>query len=101
MDHSNPEKEVYPQRHCPHGRCLDHGPVWENVEKRQEPSPGIFGQKTFWTKRCCGKPMVRYKEVQTRRCKKCGRTESHVTIPYLALCLCCGYYCEVSLIRAY
>jgi hypothetical protein len=36
--------------------------------------------------------MARYKEVQTQRCRKCGRTKDHITNYYLALCLCCGYH---------
>ncbi len=93
MDHSNLAGQKYPHGQCRHGMCLDHGPEWENVsEKRREPNTGIFGQKTYWTIRHCGQPMARYKEVQTKRCKKCGRTQDHIGIPELALCLCCGYY---------
>jgi hypothetical protein len=94
MDHNNLASQGHPHGQCPHGRCLDHGPEWENVgEARQEPNPGFFGlMKTFWMDRCCGKPMSRYKVVQTRRCKKCGRTEDNVTHRYLALCLCCSYH---------
>jgi hypothetical protein len=91
MEHSNLAGQKYPHGQCVHGRCLDHGPEWENVgEKRLEPNPGIFGKKTWWFTRCCGKPMAQMKEVQTQRCKKCGRQEDHVTNYYIALCYCCG-----------
>ena len=93
MDHNNLAGQKYPHGQCRHGICLGHGPEWENVgEKRSEPNPGIFGKKTYWTSRHCGSPMARYKEVQTRRCRKCGRTEDNVTNYHLALCLCCGYH---------
>jgi len=88
MDYNN---SVYQK--CLHGQCLDHGPEWDVLgEKRMEPNPGIFGKKTYWITRCCGKPMARSKEVQTKYCKKCGRVEDHVTNYHLALCLCCGYH---------
>ena len=94
MDHNNLEgQQKCPHSQCRHGMCLDHGPEWENVgEKRCELNPGVFGKKTYWMSRHCGQPMARYKEVQTRRCRKCGRTEDHVTNYHLALCLCCGYH---------
>ena len=93
MDHSNLADQKRPHGQCCHGMCLDHGPEWENIgEKRREPNPGIFGKKTYWTWRHCGQPMARYKEVQTQRCRKCGRTEDDITNYHLALCLCCGYH---------
>lgn len=95
MDHSNLEAEVkqYPRSECGHGMCLDHGPNWENIGGvRREPDPGVFGRKTYWGARHCGKPMARYKEVQLRRCGKCGREEEEVRNKDLALCLCCGYH---------
>lgn len=89
MGDSNLER--CPSGQCRHGRCLDHGPEWENVgEVRREPDPGIFGKKTWWFTRCCGAPMARMKDVQRKRCKKCGRTEDHIKKSYFALCLCCG-----------
>ncbi len=93
MDHNDLTDQKCSHDQCSHGMCLDHGPEWENVgEKRREPNPGIFGKKTCWTIRHCGQPMARYKEVQTRRCRKCGRTEDYIANCYLALCLCCGYH---------
>ncbi len=90
MDHDHTHKQ------CPHGRCLNHDPEWENVgKKRLEPHLGWFGKKPYWFTKCCGKPMVKGKEVQTRQCKKCGRVEDCVTRDennFLALCLCCGYH---------
>ena len=95
MDHSNLADQKRPHGQCCHGMCLDHGPEWENIgEKRREPNPGIFGKKTYWTWRHCGQPMARYKVVQTKRCKKCGRTEDHIEIYEFALCLCCGYHLD-------
>lgn len=91
MEHSDLAGVKCPHGQCVHGRCLGHGPEWENSgEKRREPYPGIFGLKTYWLVRCCGKPMARMKVVQTRKCRKCGRSEDHVTDYYLALCSCCG-----------
>lgn len=93
MVHSNLAAQKYSHGQCVHGRCIDHGPEWENIgEQRREPNPGIFGKKTYWMSHCCGKPMARYKVVQTKRCKKCGRTEDHIVIFKLALCRCCGYH---------
>ncbi len=78
-------------KQCIHGECLDHQPDWEDVgEKRREPSVGFFGKRTYWFSRCCGKSMSRYKDIQTRRCKKCGRTKDFVTDWAVGLCLCCG-----------
>lgn len=83
----------YQHKQCPHGRCLNHNPEWEKVGvKRLEPNPGFLGKKTYWTIHCCGKAMARYKEVQTQRCKQCGRTEDVITISEIELCLCCGYH---------
>ncbi len=93
MDYSNLAVEKCSHGQCRHGRCLDHGPEWESVgEKRREPNPGIFGKKTYWMDRHCGRLMARYKEVQTRKCRKCGRAEDLVMNYNLALCLCCGYH---------
>lgn len=96
MDHNNLAGQKCPHGQCRHGMCLDHGPEWENVgERRRVPNPGIFGAKTYWTHRHCKQAMVRYKVVQTRRCKKCGRTEDHILIDELALCHCCGYHFKI------
>ena len=93
MDHNNLASQQCSRDRCCHGMCLDHGPEWENIgEKRNEPNPGIFGRKTYWRSRHCGRSMARYKVVQTKRCKKCGRTEDQTVICELALCLCCGYH---------
>ncbi len=95
MDHSNLVDPKYSHGQCCHGMCLNHDPKWEDVgEKRREPSPGMLGKKTYWTNRHCGQPMARYKEVQTRRCRECGRTEDQVVTHDLALCLCCGYHVD-------
>lgn len=91
MDHSNLAGQKCTHSQCRHGMCLNHGPEWENTgNERREPNPGVFGKKTYWSTRCCGTPMARYKEVQTKRCKKCGRQEDNITHDCLALCLCCG-----------
>jgi hypothetical protein len=92
MDHSNPAIQKFSHEQCIHGRCLNHNPDWENLGKvRLEPSPSFFVRsRTYWGTWCCGRPMARMKEVQTRRCRKCGRTEEHINHPYHALCLCCG-----------
>jgi hypothetical protein len=91
MDHNNlTEQEHYEQ--CPHGKCLNHDPEWEIVNKWREPNPGIFGVKTYWRTRCCGRPMARYKKMETWRCRKCGREQDNIKNDSLALCLCCGYH---------
>lgn len=82
---------------CNHGHCLNHDPEWENVgKKRLELNPTFFGLIStyvlFGGGYHCGKPMVRYKEVQTKRCKKCGREEEFISNNYLAVCECCGYH---------
>ena len=89
MEHNYPEKE------CPHGMCLGHDPVWENIgEKRFKPAPSFFGlKKTYWTIRCCGKPMRQVNEVQTQQCKKCGRRREDIT-RQVALCACCDRQLE-------
>jgi len=53
MDHNNLAGQKYSYGQCVHGRCLGHGPEWENVGKvrRREPNPGIFGKKTYWMSR--------------------------------------------------
>ena len=92
MDHSNSaDSGKFCQ--CPHGRCLNHNPEWENVSEIQEPNPEWFGlKKTYWSDHCCGKNMARYRVVQVRRCKKCGRIDKVIKNIFLALCLCCGYH---------
>ena len=97
MDHNNPSKQ-YSHTMCTHGRCSDHDPEWENVGRaRFEPLPDILGIKILlWGHRCCGKPMIRCKKVQTQRCKKCGRTRDYIEehadggIFRYAVCQCCG-----------
>ena len=81
--------QKYNYSQCCHGkgRCLDHEPEWENIgKKRLEPNPG-YVIKVYY---CCNERMARYKEIQTRRCQKCGRTEDNITHYYIAFCLCCG-----------
>ena len=91
MDNSNLAGQKYLHGQCVHGMCHNHEPDWENVgEKRSEPNP--VGKKTYWKSRHCGKLMKRYKEVQTQKCRKCGRTEDNTMDYDLALCLCCGYH---------
>lgn len=93
MDHSSSADEKSPHVQCIHGMCLDHGPEWENVgERRYDSDPTFFGwKKTYWSiERCCKKLMTMCKRVQTRRCKKCGRTEEGVISYNIARCLCCG-----------
>ena len=98
MDHSNIGSKKCPHKMCTHGNCLDHGPEWENIgEKQNEPHSGIFAKKTYWTRFHCGKPMARYKVVQTKRCRKCGRTKNETMLEELALCLCCGYHFDNTL----
>lgn len=74
--------------------CDDHGPEWENLgEKRREPNPLFFGLiTTWWFMRmvCCGKRMQRYKTIQKKRCKKCGREED-APVNDLGVCTCCGH----------
>jgi len=92
MDHSSLAVQEVGYQQCAHGRCLNHGPEWEWFDgKAFEPNPGLFGQKTYWMQRCCGKAMARMIEIQTRRCKKCGREERLCT-QQLAVCQCCGYH---------
>lgn len=77
---------------CPHGKCLNHGPDWENVGEQQlVPDPGLFGIQTYLFDRCCGKLMARRRVMQKRRCRKCGRIEEH-RVTVRAVCLCCGYH---------
>lgn len=91
MDYSNTVDQKFFRGRCVHSKCLGHEPAWENFgNKRREPNPGILGKKTYWTMRCCGRSMARYREVQPLRCRDCGRTASHVTNCDFALCLCCG-----------
>jgi len=93
MVHSNPTDQERPHSQCAHGKCLDHGPEWENIgEKWLSPLSWIFAWTLgrWWFNWCCGKPMARMYEVQKRRCKKCGRKEDHVISSYVALCQCCG-----------
>ena len=90
MDHNNSEKE---HCMCEHGMCKDHDPEWKNMGKAfLSPNPGIFGAKTYWLVRCCGKGMIRTQKVQMQICTKCGRTQIEVLIKEVALCKCCGYH---------
>lgn len=60
---------------------------WEKVgESRLVPNPGIFGQKTYWSAWCHGRPMARYKELQTMRCRQCGGTKDFIMNRAFALC---------------
>ena len=81
----------YPRGQCRHGMCLDHEPEWKNVENRREPTRGVFGNKTYWMNRHCGRPMAMYVEVESWECKECGRTEDRVVNYDLAVCRCCGF----------
>ena len=113
VDHSESARGKHASSQCVHRECINHEPVWEDVGKRRlEPNPGFFGlKKTYWIKRHCGKAMARYKEEQTRRCRKCGGIEDCITEEYrknefgsdalyrnkdIALCLCCGYIYKAS-----
>jgi ribosomal protein L37E len=94
MDHSSLAEQKHECTMCEHGFCRNHNPDWE-VSTRQEPNPGIFGAKTYWISHHCGRAMARYRVVQTKRCRKCGRTEEEVVNYNLALCLCCGYHRDI------
>ena len=97
MDHNNHGDQKYSHCQCAHGMCLDHGPEWENVgDPQREPNPGLFGKKTYWTTVHCEKSMARYRVVQAKRCKKCGRIKVEIVDSELALCLCCGYHFVVK-----
>lgn len=92
MDHNDSTNQKCTHKQCDHGRCLNHSPEWKNIgEKRLEPNPIVFGWwKISLFNRCCGKPMLRMKEVQLKKCKKCGRQEYQVENYYINLCSCCG-----------
>lgn len=87
MDHGD-------QKHtqCPHRRCLNHGPEWENIgSKWLEPKSVLFGLWRIWfSVWCCRRPMSRYVVVQTQQCRKCRRMRDNVIFPRAALCYCCG-----------
>jgi len=98
MDHSNLANQKYSHGQCVHGMCLDHEPEWENVgEMRREPPNPRAGKKTLGAGRCCGWPMIKIIEVQTQRCKKCGRQRDEIISCHSVLCRCCGmHFLEVS-----
>ena len=93
MANKNRAERKFPQQQCAHGECLKHSPEWQDVgPKRCVPNPGMFFS-TYWfgkVNRCCGRPTLRVKEVQTRQCQRCGRKEECVTDDKLHLCSCCG-----------
>src|SRR3989338_1911638 len=84
MDHSD-------HKHCtcPHGRCLNHSPDWEEPKRKAVPNPGFFGQLRYSSLRCCGKGMLRMKETFSMKCKKCGRDGGYEGNEH-GLCDCCG-----------
>jgi hypothetical protein len=87
---SQPAEQVHGK--CSHGQCLNHVPRWKRAdEKKLVPNPGLFGKTTYWTLRCCGKPMGRYKEVRLQECSVCGRVEEDILHYEMALCSCCGH----------
>ena len=89
MDHNNSEKK---HCMCQHGMCKDHSPEWKNMgEAFLSPNPDIFGAKTYWLDRCCGKGMTRTQKVRMQLCVKCGRTQIKV-LAEVAVCECCGYH---------
>ena len=79
------------QQGCPHGKCINHTPDWENIGKKYIiPSPRFFGlKKTNWGLMHCGKHMVIYKEIQKRKCKKCNMIDDHVERRDVLICSCC------------
>ncbi len=81
----------YKEKECPHGRCLNHGPRWEDIGERFDNNPTIFGAKTWWRTACCGKKMARVKKISIRKCRQCGRREEFVADESHALCKCCGH----------
>lgn len=87
MDHGDLSKVK-----CAHGKCLNHAPEWENINRVHAVTVprGFFGTKTYWFHRCCGAAMAKAWKIQKRQCKKCGRTEEFVVHYCLALCRCCG-----------
>lgn len=89
MDHSNHNCN---DKQCPHGRCLNHGPQWENIgEPRYVPDPDLFGlKKRYFFATCCGARMTRVRSVQNQRCKICKREQEFEKSYFIALCECCG-----------
>lgn len=94
MKKSNSKDKKCPHGHLIQGVLCDHGPAWdwEDLgEKYYEPNPGLFGKKTYWMSRHCGRPMARYKVIQKQKCLKCGTIRDNVD-NCIALCLCCGHH---------
>lgn len=82
---------TYDQKRCAHNTCLNHKPIWVDGDKQIKPSSTIFGKRTYWLLRCCGKPMTRYKEQYLLVCKECGATEPiSGGCKIMAVCKCCG-----------
>ena len=80
------------EKKCIHNKCVNHDTEWENVgDVKILPFSTFFGlKKTYWTKSCCCRWMQKIKEVQTRRCKKCGRIEEYIINSRQMRCNCCG-----------
>ena len=77
-------------RICSHGECYNHDTEWENIgPERLELAPGLFGKKTHWFTRHCGKPMIRFKIMQSQQCKRCGRKRDESVYDYVVLCCSC------------
>lgn len=85
------EKEYYT---CEHGMCKNHDPEWETLREILRPNLGIFGAKTYWLNRCCGKGMTRLKKMVWQKCKKCDR-ERKIETAEFALCECCGNHHQI------
>lgn len=114
MVHSSSTDVKCSHKACAHGMCLNHDPEWKNIgEKRLEPAdPGVLGKifgfkkrltwwyalryallNNYWLNHfeCCGEPMLLMKQIQGRKCKKCGREENESNgLRPVALCECCG-----------
>jgi hypothetical protein len=96
MDHSN--LKSHKACRCAHGKCLNHNPEWENIgQKLIFQKPLFFGlYQWYLASWCCRRPMTRYQVVQNQCCKKCGRQQARIIEANLALCVCCGYHCDLT-----
>jgi hypothetical protein len=84
-------------RQCSHGKCLNHHPEWETIEKNIHIPCSFLEKLRFWFRPqyeypgCCGKRMAMSVLYYKEKCRKCNRVRLSYYLDVVFVCSCCGF----------
>lgn len=89
--------DEYTERQCPHNRCSNHNPQFENQKEEIadfKPSR-LFKILIYFRYFCCKKKMKVRLVNDVVICRLCGRKKSE-PFQYVFICECCGFHTKIS-----